>query len=87
MLGFIGLQGDYIAGCFVDSSFQSRGIGHQLLMKAKESSDHLTVHVYKQNQRAVSFYEKEGFVVVSEKVQESTGQPEFVMRWQKEKAG
>ena len=87
VLGFIGLQGDYIAGCFVDSSFQSRGIGHQLLMKAKESSDHLTVHVYKQNQRAVSFYEKEGFVVVSEKVQESTGLPEFVMRWQKEKAG
>ena len=31
ILGFIGLQGDYLAGIFVVSAAQSRGIGKRLL--------------------------------------------------------
>ena len=79
--GFIGLDGNYIAGIFVRQEAQSRGIGRKLIAFVKEKKPELTLHVYEKNQRAVRFYEREGFAVQSGDVDENTGERELLMIW------
>ena len=64
-LGLIGLdpEGDYIAGLFVASEAQAQGIGKQLLDYAKSLRSQLTLRVYQQNERALRFYQREGFQI------------------------
>ena len=80
--GFIGLMNEYIAGIFVDKSCRSTGIGMQLLTYAKEKYDILSLSVYQQNSRAVAFYQREGFSILSEGVDEDTGEKEYTMCWE-----
>lgn len=80
-LGFIGLDGDYIAGLFVRSGAQSRGIGRQLLSFVKEQKDQLTLSVYEKNARAVRFYQREGFVLQGTDTDKDTGEKEYRMIW------
>lgn len=70
--GFIGLMNEYIAGIFVDENCRSTGIGRQLLTYVKEKYDTLSLNVYQQNSRAVAFYQREGFLIQSEGVDEDT---------------
>ena len=79
---FIGLDDDYVAGIFVDGQSQSRGIGSQLLDYAKQTRDQLTLHVYEKNERAVSFYKREGFVVGTVQEDVSTGEMELCMKFE-----
>lgn len=79
--GFVGLDGDYIAGIFVDSNAQSNGIGRQLLEYTKALKAELSLNVYQKNERAVRFYQREGFVIQSEGVDEITGEKEYSMLW------
>ncbi len=78
---FIGLMDDYIAGVFVSSEFQSKGIGKRLLDYTKATNNELSLRVYKRNDRAVDFYIREGFSVTAEQVDDNTGQTEFLMEW------
>ena len=80
--GFIGLINEYIAGIFVDKDFRSHGIGTQLLNYAKQRSDKLSLKVYTKNTRAVAFYLKENFSILSESVDEDTNEKEYIMMWQ-----
>ena len=82
--GFIGLMNEYIAGIFVDKSCRSTGIGTQLLTYVKEKYDTLSLSVYQQNSRAVAFYHREGFSILSEGVDEDTGEKEYTMFWKKQ---
>lgn len=84
--GFIGVVDGYIAGIFVDSACRCRGIGRQLLDYAKQTHDALELSVYKKNPRAVSFYLREGFSVLSEGLDEETGETEYRMIWKSEGA-
>lgn len=79
--GFIGLDGNYIAGIFVRKGGQSRGIGRKLIAFVKEKKPELSLHVYEKNQRAVKFYEREGFAIRSRSVDENTGEQELLMTW------
>lgn len=81
--GFIGLMNEYIAGIFVDENCRSTGIGRQLLTYVKEKYDILSLSVYQQNSRAVAFYQREGFLIQSEGVDEDTGKKEYTMFWKK----
>ena len=83
--GFVGLSGDYIAGIFVCEETRSRGIGKELLDFVKESRRNLTLHVYAKNKRAVRFYKRENFTVLSEQTDKATGEKEYSMTWQTEK--
>ncbi len=47
--GFIGLQGNYIAGLFIDADNQSRGKGTALLDHVRENRSELSLKVYKKN--------------------------------------
>lgn len=82
ILGFIGLNGDYIEGIFVCGEAQSRGIGKALLDLVKERKKKLSLNVYKKNRRAVNFYQRECFHIVEEGTDENTGESEYLMIWE-----
>ena len=84
VVAFVGLEGDYIAGLFVESGYRSKGIGHEIMEFLKKIHDVLTLSVYEKNKRAVGFYKKEKFCIVEAKCEQSTHEKEFVMKWQKE---
>lgn len=79
--GFIGLDNNYIAGLFVSENFQSGGIGKQLLDYVKEIKPELSLNVYKKNTRAVQFYQRENFKIISEKTDKNTNETEYEMIW------
>ena len=81
--GFIGLDAGYIAGLFVKSGARAGGIGKKLLDYAKSGRSRLTLRVYQKNAGAVRFYQREGFTVQEEPVDESTGEPEYFMLWER----
>lgn len=81
--GFIGLMDNYIAGIFVNKNNQSRGIGKQLLDYVKEIKETLNLSVYQKNIRAISFYQREQFVIQSEHIDNDNNEKEFIMIWSK----
>ena len=80
--GFVGLNDEYIEGIFVSDEMQSRGIGKILLDYIKDKKDRLQLKVYQKNVRAMSFYQREGFTIQSESMDEFTGEKEYVMNWE-----
>ena len=84
--GFIGINDEYIEGIFVSDEMQSRGIGKILLDYIKDKKDRLQLKVYQKNVRAMSFYQREGFTIQSEEMDEFTGEIgnrlEFEYPWQ-----
>lgn len=79
--GFVGLLENYIAGIFVETDRQSKGIGRALLNHIKGIRKELILHVYKKNKRAVQFYLREGFVTDGEEMDKNTNEMELVMKW------
>lgn len=84
IVGFIGINKNYIEGLFVNTNNQCNGIGTSLLNKAKEIKNNLTLNVYKKNTNAISFYKKNGFVITSENIDNNTKEIEYTMTWKKE---
>ena len=81
LLGFVGVQGDFVAGIFVQREARGKGIGKRLLDAVKATHPSLTLSVYRKNRRAAAFYAREGFVVVSESIDPETGEAEQTRRW------
>ncbi len=84
IVAFVGIDNGYIAGIFVSREMQSKGIGKALLKKSKELYSTLTLTVYKKNQQAVRFYQREGFTVEKEQIDENTSEVEYLMVWNRE---
>ena len=82
--GFIGLNGEYIEGIFVSSEMQSRGIGKRLLDFVKTKKTELRLNVYQKNTRAIRFYQREGFKILWEGMDEATGEKDYEMTWRQE---
>lgn len=83
VLGFVGLQDNYLAGIFVAPAYQGKGIGKKLLAQAKKVRQTLKLHVYQKNVLARKFYARQGFTEISWQEDESTGETEFQLRWNK----
>lgn len=79
--GFIGLSDKYIEGIFVSDEVQSHGIGKLLLDYVKDRKAKLSLNVYQKNTRAIHFYQREGFKIQQEGLDEATGEKEYVMLW------
>ncbi|QEW05086.1 N-acetyltransferase [Nitrincola iocasae] len=79
--GFYSLFNDTLAAIFVSPEYQGKGIGTALLNDAKCKRQTLRLTVYKANRSSISFYEKQGFVVMDEQVDEHTGYPELAMEY------
>ena len=80
--GFIGLNDEYIEGIFVSDEMQSHGIGKILLDYVKGLRKKLLLNVYQKNTRAISFYQREGFEIQCNGLDEATGEKDYVMAWQ-----
>ena len=79
--GFVGVRDEYIEGIFVSGKMKSHGIGKALLDYIKDKKARLQLNVYQKNVRAMSFYQREGFTIQSEGLDEFTGEKEYVMEW------
>ena len=79
--GFVGVRDKYIEGIFVSGKMQSHGIGKALLDYIKDKKAKLQLNVYQKNIRAMSFYQREGFTIQSEQLDEFTGEKEYIMEW------
>ncbi|MFQ9511192.1 MAG: GNAT family N-acetyltransferase [Lachnospiraceae bacterium] len=84
VLGFVGMQEDYLAGIFVDKAAQSMGVGKQLLDYIKETHSVFSLNVYQENSRAITFYQREGLTITAEGIEEDTGNIEYSMEWMQE---
>ncbi len=81
IIGFIGMNINYIEGVFVDTNNQHNGIGTSLLNKVKESRSNLTLSVYKKNTKAINFYKENDFIITSESIDKNTNEIEYTMTW------
>lgn len=81
IVGFVGMQDNYLAGIFVDKDIRSNGIGKQLLEYIKGVCQEFTLRVYKENKGAVNFYEREGLTTIMEEVDKATNNIELLMQW------
>lgn len=81
--GFIGLSGEHIEGIFVSDEMQSQGIGKALLDWIKDRKTKLCLNVYQKNTRAIHFYQREGFEIQCEGLDEDTCEKDYLMVWQR----
>lgn len=81
IMGFIGLDKEYIEGIFVLDQYQKRGIGKALLNHVKAKKEHLSLNVYQKNLNAIFFYQREGFCIQYKDVDKNTGEKEYRMVW------
>lgn len=79
--GFFCLYEDTLAALFVSPDHQGKGIGKQLLDKAKSLRKNLNLLVYRENKKSVEFYRKSGFMVTDERVEKNTGHVELLMEY------
>lgn len=83
IVGFIGINENYIEEIFIDTNNQCKGIGTSLLNKVKENRDNLTLSVFKKNINAINFYKKNDFIITSENIDKDTNEIEYTMTWSK----
>ena len=79
--GFVGLNGEQIEGIFVSGEMRSQGIGRLLLDFIKTKKTELRLNVYRKNTRAIRFYQREGFEILNEGLDEAVGEKDCVMLW------
>ena len=79
VVAFMALVEDYLAALFVAPAHQKRGVGSRLLALAKKMRGTLDLSVYAENERAVAFYQKNGFRITGERIEEVTGRTELLM--------
>ena len=83
VVGFVGVNNNYVEGIFVDINNQHSGIGTSLLDRIKENKDNLTLNVYKKNANAIKFYEKNNFIITSKNIDKDINEIEYTMTWSK----
>ena len=79
VVAFIAFVEDYLAALFVAPAHQKKGVGSRLLALAKKMRDTLELSVYAENERAVTFYRKNGFRMTDKRIEEMTGHTELLM--------
>lgn len=62
IISFLGIQDDKIEMLFIDNEYRKQGLGRELIQFAVEQCNVTKVDVNKQNEQAVGFYLKLGFI-------------------------
>ncbi|WP_025144413.1 GNAT family N-acetyltransferase [Pedobacter jeongneungensis] len=73
--GFIGINGESIQMLFIHADARGEGLGKTLIDFAKKEHGANTVDVNEQNDQAVGFYEKLGFVTIERSELDAAGKP------------
>ena len=76
---FLAFAGEYLGALFVAPRAQGRGLGLRMFRIARRMHPNFTLTVYKDNERAVAFYEKQGLNVLGERVEEKSSCVELIM--------
>ncbi|MCL1668297.1 GNAT family N-acetyltransferase [Elizabethkingia ursingii] len=71
--GFMGISGNTLDMLFVDPDYRRKGIGSKLFQYAQSAFKISRVDVNKQNQQAVDFYLKTGFVQTGRRATDDFG--------------
>lgn len=80
--GFISIvDSKHIGALFVAPKFQNHKIGSKLLKYVQRKYPMLSLNVFVKNQRALCFYQKNGFKIIAEKKEPSTQEAELQMCW------
>ena len=79
--GFLCLVGEHIPALFIQPDAQGKGYGIRLLTYAKQQRQRLDLCVFERNSAAMGFYQAQGFRPVERRIEEHTGEPEWVMEW------
>lgn len=79
--GFVGMQGDYIAGIFVKREYRGHGVGGKLIDFLKQKHNRLQLSVYEKNESAFNFYQKRGFKLVKKDVDQEFSAVDCLMEW------
>ena len=74
-MGFMGLAGAHMEALFVDPAFHGIGVGRKLVGHALELHPVLTTDVNEQNNQAIGFYERLGFVRIGRSPDDGEGRP------------
>lgn len=85
VIGFAGVQDDYISGVFVQANHRYQGIGTKLFDQIMRNHDELTLSVYQKNSSAIYFYNLLGFDVIEQKIDTDTDEIELLMKWKRDK--
>ena len=72
--GFISMIGNEVGAIFVNPAKHGQGMGYQLMNHVKQFYHALEVEVFKENKIGRTFYDKYGFQILEEKMNEETGQ-------------
>ena len=85
LMGFMGIENQKIEMLFVSPAFFGKGIGKALLLSAVEQYDAMFVDVNEQNSKALEFYKRNGFSVLSRSKTDRAGNPFPIlhMKWGK----
>lgn len=81
ILGFAGMQGNELAGLFVDQASRQHGVGTALIRYLQQHHRRITLHVYVKNQPAYQFYAQQQFTTIARQVDDATGEAELTMQW------
>lgn len=81
VVGFYSLYENNLAAIFVKPGSQGRGLGSALIDDAKNRRERMQLTVYKENIPSIKFYEKHGFTLLGEQIDEHTGHPELIMEY------
>jgi putative acetyltransferase len=90
LTGFVVIdpESGYLDQIVVAIDQQGGGSAHELIEAAKSASPHgIDLHVNQDNARAIRFYEKHGFAVRGADVNERSGAPVYLMRWETVRRG
>ena len=84
-IGYIAFRPDFIEHLFIRPEAQGEGLGPRLLEKAMEAAAELSLWTFQQNLRARRFYERHGFVVVTETdgADNEEKMPDVLYRWRR----
>ena len=83
---FIAFAGYFLGALFVAPGAQGRGLGARMFRIARRMHPCLTLTVYKDNARAVAFYEKQGLAVLEDRVEAETDCVEYIMGFRQDNA-
>lgn len=81
IVGFIGLNDNYIEGIFIKKDFQGKGIGAELLKYLMKEKEELSLRVYEKNSKAIKFYTNNSFKIKTKELDKNTGEYEYLMKW------
>lgn len=79
--GFITFDENRILHLYVAPDRQGQGIGEALLNHAKSLHETLSLEVHEKNQRAIGFYERNGFIHDGRMTLDSCGEAQEIMLW------